>query len=1302
MNWKELLIWIGMLSLPCTGVSQVEVSGDVAGEWTQANSPYIVVGDLHVPAGSELLVRSGVQVLFDGAYRLLVNGHITSRGDINNRVTFDWRNEGQTWRGIRIMNSDQDNSFSYSVIAHSEQVVGYPDEDSRGGGFYAYQSRVSIVDCEFHDNRSTGEGGAVTLYLSNGEFLHNNLHDNHGYTEIVWLQSCDVPVMGCQFINNIGEYCAGLELESCNSAVTDNVFRFNQSLDMNWGNGIYLVHGSRPEVRNNLIADNIGAGGMFIGYDADPAVFSQNTIVNNTGRTGIFMVNAGRLTATDCIIRGNEGTDIELFNGAASIAYSDIHSAPGTNFGPGMIDQDPRFIDAQNGNYSLSINSPCRDSGDPNSPRDPDGTRADMGRYYGLPIAMDFIPDSIAFQPTIRGRSRSQAVQMVYLGGELDRVLLQFRPSQNSDWISVNIDEDQLAAGDTSDLVVTATVPDNARFGTLWGGVDIFIEEGELLSYTIPVRIDVIEAGGTLEGNIRDQRSDDPVVGATITIRGPVWGPYSTVSDADGRYTFQDAPIGHYAFRTTHPDYLPYQDDSINILADQVANCDAHLLFATCEVHPQDVNVAIDPGQDADEQIGLVNSGSGDLQFNTSIHIPGIPGINPFDSRLQIAAENVLRDDRLAGVEFAQDHIFVAGGNRGRGRGKIYVLSREGDSLWSFDQFVNSAYGMRDLAWDGDFLWGGDNQTLYSFTPEGRLNSQFNTPMIGVRGVAFDPSEELLWVCSFVSPLCALDREGNQIHSIQNPGVRIFGLAWYPDDPDGACLYLFTSIDADHPCALQKMNTTTGVMSIVADLPVQNTNPVGLAMTEDWDPRSWVMLGVLKSTDDSPDRVGVFQIGPRSDWLSLTPRSGVVPAGDNLDVTLTLSSDRLPADQVMEATARFEHNGRGQAVELPIRMTVSAGNQGEVRQLDLSSGWNLVSLNVAPPNNDVRAIFRPLAEQNVLNIVKDQAGRFYTTAHGGFNNIPGWAQGQAYAVRVTQACSLAVRGATIPADEPIPLRAGWGAAAYYPRRPVDATVALAGLGDYLIIAKDGPGNFYAPRLGFCNMEPCREGQGYRIKMSNARDLVWRLAGRDGVVSITQPAPVHFPQPAPTDCNMSILVLDPEIQAGEVGVFANGELVGAGSFLAGRCGVAVQGRGIAPESKGAETGDPLELRIWSEGTESRVPNPILMEGSLAFEADGFAAVRLAKVSEPTEFRLAPPVPNPFNSRTTLSFDLPQSGKVGLHVFDAQGRCVQSLLEGVLGAGSHRVDWNAQNLPAGVYLIRLEAGGNIATQKAVLMK
>jgi flagellar hook assembly protein FlgD len=59
-------------------------------------------------------------------------------------------------------------------------------------------------------------------------------------------------------------------------------------------------------------------------------------------------------------------------------------------------------------------------------------------------------------------------------------------------------------------------------------------------------------------------------------------------------------------------------------------------------------------------------------------------------------------------------------------------------------------------------------------------------------------------------------------------------------------------------------------------------------------------------------------------------------------------------------------------------------------------------------------------------------------------------------------------------------------------------------------------------------------------------------------------------------------------------------------------------------------------------------------------------------------------------------------VVLKAYDSQGALIATMLEGMKSAGTHQLTWNAARLPAGVYLLKLEAGGFSAVQKAVVVK
>lgn len=88
--------------------------------------------------------------------------------------------------------------------------------------------------------------------------------------------------------------------------------------------------------------------------------------------------------------------------------------------------------------------------------------------------------------------------------------------------------------------------------------------------------------------------------------------------------------------------------------------------------------------------------------------------------------------------------------------------------------------------------------------------------------------------------------------------------------------------------------------------------------------------------------------------------------------------------------------------------------------------------------------------------------------------------------------------------------------------------------------------------------------------------------------------------------------------------------------------------------------------------------------------------------PHEIILHPGYPNPFHQNMSIAFDLPRTETVTLEIFDAQGRKVETLINGPLGPGSHEVQWQPNETTSGVYLYRLQAGGNSASRTALLIK
>ncbi len=145
-----------------------------------------------------------------------------------------------------------------------------------------------------------------------------------------------------------------------------------------------------------------------------------------------------------------------------------------------------------------------------------------------------------------------------------------------------------------------------------------------------------------------------------------------------------------------------------------------------------------------------------------------------------------------------------------------------------------------------------------------------------------------------------------------------------------------------------------------------------------------------------------------------------------------------------------------------------------------------------------------------------------------------------------------------------------------------------------------------------------------------------------------------------------------------------------------------------------------LQVPTESLSETLASPILESGTFRFTASvgqplGMPALGLLlhrkhntntehlTAEVPEHFTLAQNYPNPFNPTTQIDFTLAEASPVELVVFDVLGRQVAVLVEGSLSAGVHQVQWQALDVPSGVYFYRLVAGERFSeTRQMLLMK
>ncbi|MCH8124180.1 MAG: T9SS type A sorting domain-containing protein [Bacteroidetes bacterium] len=88
--------------------------------------------------------------------------------------------------------------------------------------------------------------------------------------------------------------------------------------------------------------------------------------------------------------------------------------------------------------------------------------------------------------------------------------------------------------------------------------------------------------------------------------------------------------------------------------------------------------------------------------------------------------------------------------------------------------------------------------------------------------------------------------------------------------------------------------------------------------------------------------------------------------------------------------------------------------------------------------------------------------------------------------------------------------------------------------------------------------------------------------------------------------------------------------------------------------------------------------------------------------PNEYELFQNYPNPFNPVTTIRFAISNREWVNVEVYNILGKRVATLVDGYVEAGEFNVEFNASELPSGIYIYRMTAGSFSMSKQLTLLK
>ncbi|KAA0259632.1 MAG: choice-of-anchor A family protein [Chlorobiota bacterium] len=110
----------------------------------------------------------------------------------------------------------------------------------------------------------------------------------------------------------------------------------------------------------------------------------------------------------------------------------------------------------------------------------------------------------------------------------------------------------------------------------------------------------------------------------------------------------------------------------------------------------------------------------------------------------------------------------------------------------------------------------------------------------------------------------------------------------------------------------------------------------------------------------------------------------------------------------------------------------------------------------------------------------------------------------------------------------------------------------------------------------------------------------------------------------------------------------------------------------------------------------------VNGAIYMASSNVTGVKTESSDVPSEFVLGQNYPNPFNPSTTINVAIAKAGNYSMQIFDITGQIVATLMDGDYAAGSFKVEFNASNIPSGIYFYRLTGNNVNLTKKMILMK
>ncbi|TKJ39962.1 hypothetical protein CEE37_09505 [candidate division LCP-89 bacterium B3_LCP] len=332
----SILALIILLSCSNIFAETITVSGDVSGTWSA--DTVLVVGEVRVPQEQTLTIEPGVEIIFQGHYKLIVDTLATllAVGTEQDSILFTAADTSVGWHGVRFYASGDTSVFAYCLIKNGSAFENYiPYEDSHGGAIYLRSTDIHLHNCYLTQNRAERWGGGIyandqsSITIQDCIFTENTCVNN-SYTVrggAIFADETMLNIHGSDFIENLlsghGGTTSGGAIDCIEvELVVDNcIFLNNDAITVyaNPNGGAIATSTSVARINNCYFEGNSapdGSGGAIKCY-GETVINNCMFFENSTWRGGGISC-AGNTAIEGCIFSDNT---TESWGGAIRSEY---------------------------------------------------------------------------------------------------------------------------------------------------------------------------------------------------------------------------------------------------------------------------------------------------------------------------------------------------------------------------------------------------------------------------------------------------------------------------------------------------------------------------------------------------------------------------------------------------------------------------------------------------------------------------------------------------------------------------------------------------------------------------------------------------------------------------------------------------------------------------------------------------------------------------------------------------------------------------------------------------------------------